>query len=305
MKTRPFVSVVSVCLFLFFLPSIAHAQATRTWVSGVGDDVNPCSRTAPCKTFAGAISKTAPGGEIDVLDPGGFGAVTITKSISIEADGVIAGVLVSGTNGIVIQVPAGASVTLRGLTIEGLGTGINGVRFLGGGSLQVEHCYINGFTTAGIDFEPNTAATLFVRDSMITNNAGGGVIVAPTGGATAQGSVENTLLDRNLFGLRVQADGKIDAKNVTASNHSNAGFTSVTTGDPSVLTVDNCTAINNGTNGVRSDGGQAIVRLTNSTIIGNVMGMSAANGGQLISFGNNHNDGNGQNGSPTQTLGGS
>src|ERR1700761_4395840 len=79
--------------------TLAQAQATRTWVSGVGDGANPCSRTAPCKTFAGAISKTAPAGEIDVLDPGGFGALTITKSIVIEADGLVAGVLVSGTNG--------------------------------------------------------------------------------------------------------------------------------------------------------------------------------------------------------------
>src|SRR5215471_5490191 len=91
---------------------IASAQATRTWVSGVGDDANPCSRTAPCKTFQGAIAKTATGGEIDVLDPGGFGAVTITKSISIEADPFMGGVLVSGTNGIIINAPAGSSVTL-------------------------------------------------------------------------------------------------------------------------------------------------------------------------------------------------
>src|ERR1700742_1182796 len=84
----------------------AHAQATRTWVSGVGDDANPCSRTAPCKTFAGAISKTAASGEINVLDPGGFGGVTITKSITIRADHVEAGVLVSGTNGIIINAGA-------------------------------------------------------------------------------------------------------------------------------------------------------------------------------------------------------
>src|SRR6201993_1173764 len=113
----------------------AHAQATRTWVSGVGDDANPCSRTAPCKTWAGAISKTAAGGEIDALDPGGFGAVTITKSITLQAIGLTAGVLVSGTNGIVVN---GATdnviVTLRGLDIDGLGTsgnlgtaGLNGV----------------------------------------------------------------------------------------------------------------------------------------------------------------------------------
>src|SRR6516225_12314689 len=120
-------SIPATLFMTCLLPIVAQAQATRTWVSGVGDDANPCSRTAPCKTFAGAISKTAPGGEIDVLDPGGFGAVTITKSISIEAC-CIAGVLVSGTNGIVVSAPAGSNVVLRGLTIEGLGTGLAGVK---------------------------------------------------------------------------------------------------------------------------------------------------------------------------------
>src|SRR5438034_2024623 len=95
----------TVACFLFAFASLAHAQATRTWVSGVGDDANPCSRTAPCKTFAGAISKTAVSGEIDVLDPGGFGAVTITKAITISSEGFEAGVLVSGTNAIIVNVP--------------------------------------------------------------------------------------------------------------------------------------------------------------------------------------------------------
>src|ERR1700720_3650868 len=106
----------------------AHAQASRTWVSGVGDDANPCSRTAPCKTFAGAISKTAPAGEINVLDPGGFGAVTITKSITISSESPEAGVLVSGTNGIVISAGATDTVILKGLDIEGLGSGLDGVK---------------------------------------------------------------------------------------------------------------------------------------------------------------------------------
>src|SRR5467141_2628417 len=101
--------------------SLASAQASRTWVSGVGDDANPCSRTAPCKTFAGAISKTSPGGEISVLDPGGFGALTITKSITINADGTLASVLVSGTNGIVISAAGGDTVILRNLSINGSG----------------------------------------------------------------------------------------------------------------------------------------------------------------------------------------
>src|SRR5216684_7878770 len=114
----------------------AHAQATRTWVSGVGDDANPCSRTAPCKTFAGAISKTAPCGEIDVLDPGGFGAVTITKCISIETDDVsVAGVLVSGTNAIIIAAGASDVVMLRGLTFDGLGTGLSAIKIISAGAV--------------------------------------------------------------------------------------------------------------------------------------------------------------------------
>src|SRR5579862_7328584 len=126
-------TAVAVGLMAMFLAAAQlSAQATRTFVSGVGDDANPCSRTAPCKTFAGAISKTAPGGEIDVLDPGGFGAVTITKSISIEADGVIAGVLVSGTNGINVAAGATDEVVLRGLTFEGLGTGLDGISYTSG-----------------------------------------------------------------------------------------------------------------------------------------------------------------------------
>src|SRR4029434_5005479 len=111
--------------FLLAFTSIAQAQATRTWVSGVGDDVNPCSRTAPCKTFAGAISKTADGGEIDALDPGGYGAVTITKSLTIMGVGTNPSVPVSGTNGIVINAGADDVVVLRNINLQGIGTGLS------------------------------------------------------------------------------------------------------------------------------------------------------------------------------------
>src|SRR5246500_1236879 len=116
-----------------WLPSApAFAQATRTWVSGVGDDANPCSRTAPCKTWAGAISKTATGGEIDALDPGGFGALTITKSITIDGGGGrVASTLVAGTNGFVVQSGAGSVVIIRNMRINGLlnsgNAGLNGI----------------------------------------------------------------------------------------------------------------------------------------------------------------------------------
>ncbi|MEA2350345.1 MAG: hypothetical protein QOG86_1286, partial [Thermoleophilaceae bacterium] len=113
----------AIALVALAIPSSALGQATRTWVSGVGDDANPCSRTAPCKTFAGAISKTAAGGEINCLDPGGFGGLTINKSLTVKCQYTEGGSLVSGTNAIVINAAATDSVTLRGLDINGLGVG--------------------------------------------------------------------------------------------------------------------------------------------------------------------------------------
>src|SRR5262249_49475087 len=152
----------------------APAQAqTRTWVSGVGDDVNPCSRTAPCKTFAGAISKTAAGGEIDCLDPGGFGAVTITKSITLDCTGTFGSILAARTNGVNVN-GAGISVVLRGLSIQGVGTGLVGVNFIAGASLTIENVTLQGFnagTAAGLVFAPNSAnATLMVNNSSFVNN---------------------------------------------------------------------------------------------------------------------------------------
>ena len=122
-KTATFTSMVGTLLCLYLPASPAQAQATRTWVSGVGDDANPCSRTAPCKTFAGAISKTAAGGEINAIDPAGYGAVTITKAITIDGGGgQVASVLVSGTNGIVVAAGPSDTVILRNIRINGIGT---------------------------------------------------------------------------------------------------------------------------------------------------------------------------------------
>src|SRR6185312_10217402 len=134
---RKIIVLACVVVALVFATSgSGYAQATRTWVSGVGNDANPCSRTAPCKTFAGAISKTAAHGEINVLDPGGYGAVTITKSITILSESIDAGVLVAGTNAIVISAGATDVVELTGLNFNGLvGTaspGLTGVKIISG-----------------------------------------------------------------------------------------------------------------------------------------------------------------------------
>src|SRR3954465_10774915 len=143
MKTsrRIFKAGPALALLALAVPSSAFGQATRTWVSGVGDDANPCSRTAPCKTFAGAISKTANGGEINCIDPGGFGGVTITKSLTIKCHYTEGGVLVSGTNPIVVNAAATDRVTLRGLDINGIGTGaptsLTGVKVLSASMVEL------------------------------------------------------------------------------------------------------------------------------------------------------------------------
>jgi hypothetical protein len=192
--------------------SPASAQATRTWVSGVGDDANPCSRTAPCKTFAGAISKTAAFGEINCVDSGGFGGVTITKSTHIRCPGVEAGVLVSGTNAIVVNLPAQTDrVTLEFLDIEGLGpstTSINGVHIIGSGRTIIRNCRINGFNTGnGVNLVGTVNASAVIQNSNITNNVGG-VHVAGAGGVANAAAIVDTLVDQNAsFAAQVSGAG--------------------------------------------------------------------------------------------------
>jgi parallel beta helix pectate lyase-like protein len=182
--------------------TLAHAQATRTWVSGGGDDANPCSRSAPCKTFAGAISKTAAGGEINVLDPGGFGGVTITKSISIKSDHVEAGVLVSSTNGITVNTPAGGKVLLQGLDIEGLNgsasaPGLNGVKVISNTKVTIQDCSIRNFSQFGVDLEAPANARVFITDSIILGNTLGGFQVLGIAGAPNSGIIDRTTIDNN------------------------------------------------------------------------------------------------------------
>src|SRR5467141_2490573 len=171
-------SLLGGALLMLAFTSVASAQATRTWVSGVGDDANPCSRTAPCKTFAGAISKTAPGGIINCLDPGGFGAITITKSITLDCTNVP----VAGVAGVNITT-GGITVILRGLDIEGtIGGGANGINVTAGAVAKVEHFRISQFqpaTAHGIRFAPTGGSgTLIVSDTEIFQN-GVGILVSP------------------------------------------------------------------------------------------------------------------------------
>jgi hypothetical protein len=295
-------SALAVFAILLAAAVPASAQATRTWVSGVGDDANPCSRTAPCKTFAGAISKTAVGGEINVLDPGGFGAVTITKSITISSQDFEAGVLVSGTNGIVISAGPADNVILRGLDIEGLGTGLTGIKILSAGDVHVENCTIHNFTQWGIQFvpsspNPTSTSTLHVSNTIIRDNLGassGGILVKPSTNVTsALGDIENVQLRNNFAGLRVEDFGTVQAKNTTAANNSaGSGFIAHSVGgagSPAVLTLNNCVSMANAT-GVKSDqSAGSFVRVAGSMIFANTNGFVANSGATLLTWGNNFN----------------
>jgi hypothetical protein len=286
-------SVLTVLMVLITGISLAHAQATRTWVSGVGDDANPCSRTAPCKTFAGAISKTATNGEINVLDPGGFGGVTITKAITISSEGFEAGVLVSGTNAIIVNAPTTANVVLRGLDIEGLGTGLAGIKVLGVGSLHVENCVINNFTQKAIDFQPSALAAstsqLHVRNTIIRNNAGassGGIFIKPGANVSAIAMIEDTQLRNGQFGLRAEDNSKVTATKTTAAGNAGAGFIAVSNATAVSLNLYNCVATGNAF-GLKADNPNATVRSAGCFIAGNATGLSAT--GHIISFGNTFN----------------
>jgi hypothetical protein len=292
--------ILSTTLFLLVCSSLASAQATRTWVSGVGDDANPCSRTAPCKTFAGAISKTAANGEISVLDPGGFGAVTITKSITINGDGTLAGILAATTNGIIVNAGVNDKVVIRNLSINGAGNGLDGIRFLAGKQLIVDHVNIEGFTGDGIDVAlPSSGGTIFVQDTNIVEcNTGIRISVVAPGFATAV--LDNVRLDGMVTGMTVgtNAFGHINRSSIT-SNTSDGLLASATN---ATINVENSEIAFNA-NGVRAGANGATIRIAGNGIYNNTAGVATIPAGATVaSDGDNRISGNGSSATPNGAI---
>jgi Right handed beta helix region len=283
--------VFAACLMF---STMAQAQATRTWVSGVGDDVNPCSRTAPCKTFAGAISKTAAGGEISVLDPAGFGAVTITKAITIDgsAGGLHAGILASLVNGVIVNAGVNDVVTLRSLSINGAGNGLDGIRYLAGKQLNVENVRIQRFSGDGIEMTTGAnSGKLFVNNTEISQCAGQGIRMASTTGSNTA-VINNSTFTGNGSGLDVLANGIATVNNSVFSFNTNFGVVAEGT---SVINLAGSTISNNLT-GVSASVAGATVRITNNMILNNGNGIVA--NGTVASGGGNKNAGNTTPGAP-------
>ncbi len=281
--------------------TLAHAQAPRTWVSGVGDDVNPCSRTAPCKTFPGAISKTAVNGEIDTLDPGGFGAVTVVKSISIIADGIMGGISASGTNGVTINA-AGGTVVLRGLVIDGETTGIKGVSIVDAAAVHIEHCVIRGFTQYAVSMDSSNGTKLYIEDSDLRENAAG--IFAQTA-SPGQVLVERTQVDGNATnGIRIENGVSATIAHSFVNGNGGHGIVIKPTTQSAVVFVDHTVSDSNGQAGIKvgGSGAPATARISNDTIAHNNIGLQIAAQGTILSFGNNSIDGNGSSDAPSSTV---
>jgi hypothetical protein len=294
-RVRSAFNIVIVCALLLTGASLARAQATRTWVSGVGDDVNPCSRTAPCKTYAGAISKTATNGEINSIDPGGFGAITITKSITIDGTGTFSSILASGTTGIVINLTASPdplkTVRLRGISINGTGSGTrSGLRGINVSSanasavrLSVEDMIIDGFVNEGILFNSN-GGNLTIFNSSIRNNGTAGLKADSNGASLVFVTIGNSHLDHNVQeGVRFEDSVRGTMNFSTASNNNLNGVTVIST-VASQLEVANSTIANNGQNGVFSINATSTIRIAQNEIINNVSnGLAILSNGQLCS----------------------
>ena len=272
----------AVALTLALMAGQACAQATRTWVSGVGDDANPCSRTAPCKTFAGAISKTAAGGEIDALDPAGYGAVTITKSITINGTPFQAGVVVSGTNGVIINASTTDTVVLRGLDFVGLRTGLSAISVLAAKEVVLQNVRVADFTVAGVSVTASSAVNLVIDDVTISKCEGAtaaGVSLKPATGGIVKAMLNRVRVGNCATGIVVApaagviADALVDQSDVAFA-----------------------------TTGIQADGSTATVRLSNSNVFANTTGLSAINSGSIISYNNNRLRGNTTDGAPTTTV---
>ena len=261
----------------------ANAQAARTFVSGVGSDLNPCSRTAPCSTFVVAMSKTAAGGEIDCLDSGGFGTVTIDKSLTIDCTGVGGSILsVGGTTAVTVNTGPNDRVILRNLNFTGAGSGGIAIRFLAGLHLVVENVRIANYTNAGIEVNKSTSGNIYVRDAVISNVPTGIRLSTTTGAIMAQ--IDNTRIDNVTNGLDVTSTGVVASiSNSVVMAASGAGLL---TSGPGFINASKTILAKNGI-GVNSISFGGSIRISSNALDDNTTGIAFANGGTVSSAGNN------------------
>jgi hypothetical protein len=297
---------------------LAQAQSARTFVSAArGDDLNTCASVAtPCRTFQAAHNKTLSDGEVTVLDPGGYGGLVITKSISIVNDGVgEASVLVSGgATGITVNAPDGVGyVNLRGITIQGIGFGGGtGLLFNTGFALTITNCLVRNHTGNGIELLPHATSHIAISDTLAADNGGSGIFMRPTGtGATKLTLSRVVAANNSLDGVFVSGQfafppGTIDAviADSKAVANGSTGFNAFSTGGHGTtsMMLVRSVAMGNGLTGISASSIIATLRLARSTVTGNAASWTVANNAVLASFGDNYINGNGDGDPPIPTI---
>ena len=313
------------CLTLLALICLAaapaQAQQNRTWVASFGSDLNPaCARTSPCQTFTGALAKTNAGGEINCLDSGSYGILTINKSISILCEGVVGGILAPAAIGVTVNASATDVVVLRGLDINGVGTGFVGIQQLAAGSaaLHIEDCRIhdfNGFAGTGIDYSPPGAASseLYVTNTTIAHNGaagGGGIRILSSSGSPSKVTINHSNVQNNTTGIK--ADGasggviNMTIRDTASVGNTQNGIVGTTPagGAAIVIMLDHVAASHNAAGyGVIADGPATFITVGGSSIAGNAFGVGTSNGGTLLSLKTNQIRGNSSDGTPIAAVG--
>jgi hypothetical protein len=291
---RPFASrlLLSFLLVLGALPAYA---AQRTFVSTSGSDANTasnCANATPCRGFAAALTVTDSGGEIVALASGGYGPVTIDKSVSIVSpEGVYAGISVTVPAGTAITIAtAGIAVALRGLTLNGMATGTSGILMTDGARLSIAHCVFANFSSG---LRVTTSAKVRVLRSEFRDNHDAAIF---SGGAIASisesqfyGSTDLAVMVTDYFsGSGVTTAASIDR---SVASGGNGGFAAqnITAGKTSKLMVTDSVATKNSASGVQSYAlaGTAYVSVRNSHLADNYIGLDASGAGAtLVASGN-------------------
>jgi hypothetical protein len=303
--------IAAALAFAATLPAMpAQAAAGRTFVSAAGSDTNPCTITLPCRNLQAAYNAVAANGEVDVLDPGNYGALTITGPVNIQGHGW-AGMSANTGAAITINSPGATDkIAISGVALDGLGiTGTNGIAFTSGGNLTVRDSVIRNFSNDGILFQPSASSQLFVSNTLVSDNGGQGISISPSGSGTTNGVLNRVEMENNaLSGLVAHSNSQtinVTVSDSVSANNANAGISSDSMGGAALVTimVRNSTIANNGGDGLEARNVGATVSVTRSTITGNTNGwdtppmvVGGGGGGGLLgvvsSYADNNIDGN-------------
>ena len=272
-------------IFTVALTMVAQAQAVLTWVSGVGDDANPCSRIAPCKTFAGAQSKTIPGGQINVLDPGSYGVVTIVKTLSIDSPPGMAVIIPTPfSNAVNINIPADSAprfASLRNITINGLGpsVGVHGVSILSANAVYISDVVITNFAGRGIS-DTRTSGELFVKDTITRNNGEVGIRIGPNSGSTSLAANLNRVTSEGnaYHGVAAFGGARVTIEDSFLTGNDNSGLVVESSAGSTKVVVENTNLSNNTDNGVFSGPGSSQTYIGRSIISNNTTGVNVFSG---------------------------